>query len=268
MAVAEATLDRFQMGRVVTRTFSVIGANIVAFSLLAFVVAVPLIAATLISSSGALAFSPGQGLSVRSIAQIGFGWLLALIGMFFLQAALVHGTVVSLNGKRPSFGDCLSTGLVNFLPLIVIAFIETFGLAFGFVLLFLPGFMLLVRWSVAVPSRVVEHTGILRSFGRSNELVRGHSWPIFGLLVAFFLLQLAVGTVFGAFSGMSFAPRPAGEALAAAANANLEPLHLLSTVLAQMINSVIGAAGAASIYYELRVIKEGIGPEALAKVFD
>jgi len=121
---------------------------------------------------------------------------------------------------------------------------------------------------VVVPARVVEHTDILRSFSRSNELVRGHSWPIFGLLIAFFLLQLALGMVSGAFSTVSFAPRPAGEALAAAANANLEPVHLLSTVLMQMINWVIGAAGAASIYYELRVIKEGIGPEALAKVFD
>ncbi len=105
MAVAEATLERFQMGRVVTRTFSVIGANIVAFSLLAFVVAVPLVAATLISSSGALLFAPGQGFSMRAVAQMGFGWLVALFGMFFLQAALVHGTVVSLNGKRPSFGE-------------------------------------------------------------------------------------------------------------------------------------------------------------------
>jgi len=32
--------------------------------------------------------------------------------------------------------------------------------------------------------------------------------------------------------------------------------------------AVIASAGVASIYYELRSIKEGIGPEALASVFD
>jgi hypothetical protein len=35
-----------------------------------------------------------------------------------------------------------------------------------------------------------------------------------------------------------------------------------------MLAAVLNAASIASIYYELRVIKEGIGPEALASVFD
>ena len=266
MAIAQTAPSEFQMGRVVTRTFSVIGANIVTFSLLAFIVAVPLVAATLVSSTSALSLT--QGFGIRAVGLFGFGWLVSFIGLFFLQAALVHGTVVSLNGKRPSFGECLSTGLSNFLPLIVIAIIETIAFFFGFLLLIVPGIMLLVRWSVVVPARVVERTGVMRSLGRSAELTRGSSWPIFGLLIVFVLLQIAVGIVFGAFSGMSFAPKPPGQAVIDAANANLNPVHLLSSVLAQMINSVIGAAGVASIYYELRVIKEGIGPETLAAVFD
>jgi hypothetical protein len=39
------------------------------------------------------------------------------------------------------------------------------------------------------------------------------------------------------------------------------------TVL-QIIQSLIAAAGVASIYYELRSTKDGIGPESLAAVFD
>jgi hypothetical protein len=35
-----------------------------------------------------------------------------------------------------------------------------------------------------------------------------------------------------------------------------------------MISGIISSAGTASIYFELRSIKEGIGPEALAAVFD
>ena len=53
----------------------------------------------------------------------------------------------------------------------------------------------------------------------------------------------------------------------AAAAANTWPV-ILASALAQMINAILSAAGTASIYYELRQIKEGIGPEALASVFD
>jgi hypothetical protein len=53
----------------------------------------------------------------------------------------------------------------------------------------------------------------------------------------------------------------------AAAAVNTWPV-ILASALAQMINAILSAAGTASIYYELRQIKEGIGPEALASVFD
>ena len=45
-------------------------------------------------------------------------------------------------------------------------------------------------------------------------------------------------------------------------------MRLISSTITAIIYVVIAAAGIASIYYELRVIKEGIGPEALAAVFD
>jgi hypothetical protein len=34
------------------------------------------------------------------------------------------------------------------------------------------------------------------------------------------------------------------------------------------VSLIVGSAFSASVYYELREIKEGIGPEALASVFD
>jgi hypothetical protein len=37
--------------------------------------------------------------------------------------------------------------------------------------------------------------------------------------------------------------------------------------LVRIALDLIGAAGVASIYYELRLVKEGVGPEQLAAVF-
>jgi len=39
------------------------------------------------------------------------------------------------------------------------------------------------------------------------------------------------------------------------------------TGLVRAVLGLIGAAGIASIYYELRLVKEGVGPEQLAAVF-
>jgi hypothetical protein len=270
MAVADATVATFQIGRVVTRTFSVIGENIVTFTLLTLLVTVPLMLATLSASQDTLSLLQGNGPGAGGVATMGMTWLLSIVGMYFLQAALVHGTVVSLNGRKASFGECLSTGLSNFFPLFLIALLEMLGLVMGFVLLLVPGLMLLMRWSVAVPARVVEHTGVVESFRRSAELTRGHRWSIFGLAIVLLLLHVVLNWVFGAYS-MSFRPGAGSQVIqnfTEALKANLNPVRLLTLMLSQTIYWVVGAAGVASLYYELRTVKEGIGPQALASVFD
>jgi hypothetical protein len=44
--------------------------------------------------------------------------------------------------------------------------------------------------------------------------------------------------------------------------------QIAGAVIIAVGGQVIASAGVASIYYELRSTKEGIGPEALAAVFD
>jgi hypothetical protein len=43
---------------------------------------------------------------------------------------------------------------------------------------------------------------------------------------------------------------------------------LVVTPLLQAFSALVGAAGIASIYFELRTIKEGVGVEALARAFE
>jgi hypothetical protein len=60
-------------------------------------------------------------------------------------------------------------------------------------------------------------------------------------------------------------------AFSGAASAAVTPVIVVSTFLSSLVNAaqyVLLAAGAASIYYELRTSKEGVAPEQLASVFD
>lgn len=82
-------------------------------------------------------------------------------------------------------------------------------------LLVLAGFVLLIRWCLVVPLVMIEDEQAVPALGRSNELVRGHSWQVFcallvtGLLAGLvgFVLQRLLGAVFDPSLGLYIASR-------------------------------------------------------------
>jgi hypothetical protein len=112
-----------------------------------------------------------------------------------------------------------------------------------------------------VPVRVVENTGIGESFGRSRALTKGNRMKIFGLFLLFMVVVILFSVVLGAIVGVG----------SVAASGGVATGGLLFHVLEWFINVAVialGAAGVASIYYELRTVKEGIAPQQLAAAFD
>jgi hypothetical protein len=262
MTVATAAdSGNFDIGRVISRTFSVTGNNFLVFFALALLARVPLLALQLAqvangpAQQGA-AFNPG--LVLTALASV----LISLIMSFVLQAALVHGTIVSLNGRRASFVDCLGTGIRLFIPVLGITLLVGFGAMLGFLLFVVPGIMLLIRWIVAVPVRVAEGPGILKAMGRSAELTHGHRWAIFGAALVFVLIAIGLAMLLIPFAAATRVATAAQAPSSALVLANVGVSNLVSA-----ISSMIGAVFAASVYFELRTIKEGIGPEQLAAVF-
>lgn len=60
---------------------------------------------------------------------------------------------------------------------------------------------LMTRWALLVPVVAVENAGLFTAFSRSNEIVRGHGWRVFGRIALSLLLLvgalLAVGVATG-----------------------------------------------------------------------
>jgi hypothetical protein len=259
MAIADSVAPRFEMGRVLNRTFSVIGKNIAAFTLMAL-----LPGASLAALSSGNAFEDSVGLptlpDLDTLALLALGFLLYLASVLILQAGVVYGAIASLNGKQASLADCLATGLRSFVPLFFVMLLAMLGMLAGAILLLVPGLILAVMWTVVAPACVVERTGVFGAFRRSRELTRGYRWPIFGLYVAFFVLMIIISAVFTALIGIGM--------LAATSPTIPSILAMAGNMVSTMITSIISSTFAAAIYYELRQLKEGIGPEALASVFD
>lgn len=178
---------RIGVGDVISETFSTYGQNLGALlgsAILVFVV-VGLIAGLL-----------------QSIGGIFF--LLLASAVRIAGQALYTGFVVELvrdvrDGRRDqTAGDLFSAAAPYVLPLIGFGILAGIGITIGFILIVIPGLILLTFWSVGAPAIVVEGTGPIDAFSRSWQLVRGEAWPVFGVLLLTFLIVVVVAAVLGA----------------------------------------------------------------------
>ena len=132
-------------------------------------------------------------------ASSGLALLATLIGL--IATTLFTGMVVELvadvqDGRRDATpGQLLRAATPVLGPLILVALVVGILTVIGFVLLIVPGLILLTVWSVAAPVVVLERPPGLRAMRRSRELVRGNGWPVFGVI---FVLVVLVAIVAGA----------------------------------------------------------------------
>ena len=169
----------------------------------------------------------------------GAGFALAIL--FWALSILYQGMVVKLvqdvqDGRRDhSVGELLQSVEPVFWPLVAVSILFGIGVGIGFVLLIVPGLILLTIWSVVAPVTVLERPGVFAAFGRSRELVRGNGWNVFGVIVIVFLTVVVISIAAGLIaSGLGSVGR---SLVQWAVNALLAP---------------IPALGASVLYFALR----------------
>lgn len=151
----------------------------------------------------ALFYSAGRGGSAGSVAFFGLlSLIVTLVGSFLVQGALVLAVQDVRDGKVDStIGELYSRVAPRLPALIAAGVLAAIGIGVGLILLIAPGLFLLTRWCLIVPAIVLEKKGAGDSFGRSNELVKGASWPVLAVI----LITGIVAAVAGRFVGAIFA---------------------------------------------------------------
>jgi hypothetical protein len=167
----------------------------------------------------------------------------------FILSVFYGGMVVNLvrdvqDGRRDHGTGELFRGVTPvLLPLLGLAIVAGIGIAIGFVLIIIPGLILLTIWSVAAPVMVIEQPGVFAALGRSRDLVRGHGWPVFGTIVLAALIDLAVNIVAAVVaSGLS----DAGTAVV--------------NWIAATLTAPVFALTSAALYFALLAVKEQAVP--------
>ena len=257
MSLASETSGKLDIGRVIQELFQVLGRHFVTFAILAVIlVGVPYAVLNLFIGNPVTTL--GAGFIQAYTRAVGGGLIVGLLTLI-LQATIIHATASDLNGRPVSVTDSLRAGLYAFLPLLGLGIVMGIAIGIGFILLIVPGVMLALAWCVAVPAYVVERPNFMDVFGRSAALTRGNRWRILGLfciyIVAFLVIELVFGIVGGVTNFLSFGGFPV-------------ITRLIVLPLMQTASGLIGATGGAVLYMELRRVREGVGAEGLAALFD
>jgi hypothetical protein len=181
-----APTKRISVGDVVSETFSVYRQNI----------------GTLLGSAFLVFLVVGllNSILLRSNAFLfPLTTVVSIVGHALYTGVVVRLTREARGGRRDAgVGDLFSAAMPFIVPLIGFGILYGIGVTLGFLLLFVPGLILLTIWSVGAPAIVIEGVGSIDAFKRSQHLVSGNGWQVFGALLVAVLISIAIGAAFAA----------------------------------------------------------------------
>lgn len=253
---AMTTGGEFRIGPIFGRAWSVYTSNFLKFSVIALVIALPQLLTGDSHDAGASASVAGG--AWRLVAFI-IGMIVNTVG----QAVILYGAFQVMRGRAMLIGEAVRRGLSRFWSIIGLAILATLGIIVGIILLIVPGIMLAIRWSVALPACVVENLGPLAAMRRSAELTKGHRWKIFGVFILILVIVLIAAMIIGLIvAAVVGAIAFATEGIVALVLAGLLGL-IGAAVYTAYLNIVL-----VMLYHDLRVAKEGVDTDQIAAVFD
>jgi hypothetical protein len=245
------------VGTLVSRTFSVWSKHMWLFAGFTLVLFIPAVLVMVIAAVGGAVAAAGMseggmeaGAALGMLGpMLGIGLPLILIAAIANMGGLTYGAIQGLAGRPVSFGTMFSVGFRRLFPMIGAGIVVGLAVGLGFVLLIVPGVILGCGLSIVMPIVVAEKRGPIDAIGRSWNLTSGYKGTIFLTGLVFGLIYFGLALV-----GMVF---------------NLIPiLGQLASLLINVLTGSLGTIWYAVAYHDIRVAKEGVATDDLAKVFE
>src|ERR687891_676417 len=166
-------------------------------------------------------------------------------------SAVAGGIVVALVSTLAflvlTVAETYRYGFARLGSILLVAVLVVLAVIGGFILLIIPGFIVLTRLWVSMPAVVIEDRRGREALKRSWNLVTGYGWPVFGAIIVSGLLTGLLSSLLTAV----FPDNLAGQAIG----------QTIATILTTPYSALVGIL----IYFSLRVRKEGYGIEDLER---
>jgi hypothetical protein len=195
-------------------------------------------------TNGDVALREGAGGAFAATAVVG---LLSLLIQQILVGAVAWAVASTLIGREPDVGECYRFGYRRLWSILLVGILFALAVFAGLIALVIPGIIIAVRLSVSIPALVVEGKRGTEALRRSWDLVRGHSWSVFG---AFIVVAFLTGIVNGIFTAVG--------------GNNWLVVGILASIAACITTPFTGLV-IGLIYFDLRVRKEQLDVATLER---
>ena len=185
--------------------------------------------------------------------------VLALIQLLvvqpFLTAAVAKASADVYLGHTVFVGPTFRFAVSRIHSILWISILTGLAALLGFLLLIVPGIIVLVRYYFGSTVLVVEGKKGSRALGRSWRLAKGSFWKVLGTLLLAGILASVVESVLSVPGTLAFgAIGPAGW-----------PLYAISLSVAAILTTPFTTLIAVLLYFDLRIRKEAFDLEVMAQ---
>jgi hypothetical protein len=179
----------------------------------------------------------GLGLATMILSPIAHGAMTVAIGNVY-------------RGQPIGFIDAYRASLRRVIALLGTALLATLGILVGFILLVLPGLYLMVAWQLVTPIVMLEGIAGSPALSRSSDLLRGHLWRAFGIIMLSVIIVALLNSVLPLLvSGIPFA-------------------HTIVSAVAQSVGYAFSTGVLVVLYFDMRCRKENFDLEHLAQLVE
>ena len=253
-------------GELLDRTFSLYRSH---FALFLGIFALPYLSVLALQCLAFAFRTPGAELRnvlTNAVFGIALG-LLSLVAAAASQAATVVA-VSNVHLDRPAgVMDSFSKVKNQIAGVIGLSLKMGILMGLGFLALIVPGILLMIRWSLAVPAKVLENKSSGEAMSRSSELSRGNRGRIFVIWFLFTVLSIGVSMLLqwpiqiaaGGARGLTAMQHAA---------AGWQVASLVATFISQCLVGPLATIAFSLVYYDERVRKEAFDLQLMMTTLD
>jgi hypothetical protein len=158
-----------------------------------------------------------------------------------LTGAITRAAAGTFLGRDLQVQESYRYGVARLGSILLVGLLDALAVIGGFLLLVIPGFIVLTRLWCSIPALVIEDRRGREALRRSWNLVKGFSWPVFGTILVAGILSGLVSSLLTLPFGENTLGRIVGQSLA--------------SVITTPYTALVGIL----IYLNLRVRKEQYG---------
>ena len=140
------------------------------------------------------------------------------------------------------------------------------GVGLGFVALIVPGIILAMMWSLAVPVKVLENKGATDAMTRSADLTKGDRGRIFVIWLLFVVLSIGVGLLLR--WPLEMAAGVTSIVGLQRSSRGWQAALLVSTFVSECLVGPLATIAFSLVYYDERVRKEAFDLQLMMNTLD